>query len=129
MDVLIELLLGFLGELVLPLIWEIFAEVGLQSLAEPFKKQPRPWVAALGYLAFGAAFGGLSLLVLPRHLLGSHGLRVVSAALSPIVAGVGMAALGAWRARRGQRVLRIDRFSYGYGFALAFGLVRFWFAS
>jgi len=129
MEVLIELLLGFLGELVLPLIWEIFAEVGLQSLAEPFKKEPRPWVAALGYCVFGAVLGGLSLLVLPHHLLGSHGLRVVSVALSPVVAGLGMAAMGAWRARRGQRVLRIDRFSYGYGFALAFGLVRFAFAA
>lgn len=129
MEVLIELLLGFFGELVLPLIWEIFAEVGLRSLVEPFKKEPSPWVAALGYSVFGAALGGLSLLVLPRHMLGSHGLRVVSVALSPVVAGFGMATIGAWRARRGQRVLRIDRFAYGYVFALAFGLVRFAFAA
>lgn len=129
MEVLIELLLAFFGELVLPLIWEIFAEVGLQSLVEPFKKEPRPWVAALGYSVFGAALGGLSLLVLPHHMLGSHGLQVVSVALSPVVAGLGMAAVGAWRAKRGQRVLRIDRFSYGYVFALAFGLVRFAFAA
>lgn len=129
MELLIELLLGFFGELVLPLVWEIFAEFGLQSLVEPFRKQPRPWVAAVGYLAFGAALGGLSLWILPHHLLGSQGLAVVSVALSPVVAGFGMAALGAWRARRGQRVLRIDRFSYGYAFALAFGLVRFAFAA
>lgn len=129
MEILFELLLSFLGELVLPLVGEILAEFGLQSVAEPFKRQPRPWVAALGYAVFGALVGGFSLLVLPNHLLGSHGLQVVSVALSPVVAGFGMAALGAWRAKRGQRVLRIDRFSYGYVFALAFGLVRFAFAA
>jgi hypothetical protein len=36
--------------------------------------------------------------------------------------------MGAWRARRGQQVLRIDRFAYGYLFALSLGLVRFYFA-
>jgi len=40
-----------------------------------------------------------------------------------------MAILGAWRARRGQQVLRIDRFAYGYLFALSIALVRFYFAA
>jgi len=31
---------------------------------------------------------------------------------------------GRWRARRGDRVLRIDRFFYGYMFALGFASVR-----
>jgi hypothetical protein len=34
-----------------------------------------------------------------------------------------------WRARHGKPVLRIDRFAYGYLFALAFALVRFLFAA
>lgn len=65
----------------------------------------------------------------PDYLMASKSLRVANAALSPIVAGLSMAALGAWRAKRGQAVLRIDKFSYGYLFALSFALVRFWFAS
>ncbi|MDC9640262.1 hypothetical protein QYG06_18720 [Xanthomonas euvesicatoria] len=40
-----------------------------------------------------------------------------------------MAALGAWRARRGDPVLRIDRFSHGYLFALCFALMRYFFAT
>jgi hypothetical protein len=40
-----------------------------------------------------------------------------------------MAAIGAWRARRGEPVLRIDRFAYGYLFALSLALVRFFFAA
>jgi hypothetical protein len=128
MEIIFEFLFSFLGEFVLQVLGEVFVEVGLHSLAEPFRKEPRPWLAAVGYVVFGAVIGGLSLLVFPHHLVASKGLRVANAALSPIVAGLSMAAMGAWRARRGQAVLRIDRFAYGYVFALAFGLVRFWFA-
>ena len=106
----------------------LFLEVGLRSLAEPFRKEPKPWLAALGYAVFGAVVGGLSLLVFPHYLVAAKGLRVANAALSPIAAGLSMAALGKWRAKRGQAVLRIDRFAYGYLFALSFGLIRFWFA-
>lgn len=129
MEILFEFLFSFIGEFVLQVLGQLFIEVGLHSLAEPFRKQPKPWLAAIGYLFFGAAIGGLSLLVFPDYLVASKSLRVANAALSPIAAGLSMAAMGAWRARRGQAVLRIDKFSYGYLFALSMGLVRFWFAS
>ena len=129
MEILFEFLFSFIGEFVLQVLGQLFIEVGLHSLAEPFRKQPKPWLAAVGYLIFGAVVGGLSLLVFPDYLVASKSLRVANAALSPIAAGLSMAAMGAWRARRGQAVLRIDKFSYGYLFALSMGLVRFWFAS
>lgn len=128
MEIIFEFLFSFLGEFVLQVLGEVFIEVGLHSLAEPFRKEPKPWLAAVGYTVFGAAIGGLSLLVFPHYLVASKGLRVANAALSPIAAGLSMAIMGKWRARRGQAVLRIDKFAYGYVFALAFGLVRFWFA-
>ncbi len=90
---------------------EVFFELGLHSLAEPFRKEPKPWLAAVGYVVFGAVIGGLSLLVFPHYLVASKGLRVANAALSPIVAGLSMAIMGKWRARRGQAVLRIDKFA------------------
>jgi hypothetical protein len=128
MEIIFEFLFSFLGEFVLQVLGEVFIEVGLHSLAEPFRKEPKPWLAAVGYMVFGAVIGGLSLLVFPHYLVASKGLRVANAALSPIAAGLSMAIMGKWRARRGQAVLRIDKFAYGYVFALAFGLVRFWFA-
>lgn len=128
MEIIFEFLFSFLGEFVLQILGEVFIEIGLHSLAEPFRKQPNPWLAAVGYTVFGAVIGGLSLLVFPHYLVASKGLRVANAALSPIAAGLSMAAMGKWRARRGQAVLRIDKFAYGYLFALSLGLVRFWFA-
>jgi len=86
-------------------------------------------LAAIAYALFGAGIGALSLLVFPDYLVANKSLRVANTALSPIVAGLSMAAVGKWRAQRGQAVLRIDKFAYGYLFALGFALVRFWFAS
>ena len=129
MEVIFEILFGFFGELILQLFGEILVEIGLHSVAEPFRKKPNPWLAAIAYALFGAALGGLSLLVFPDYLMHHKGLRVANTALSPIFAGLSMAAIGKWRAKRGQDVLRIDRFAYGYLFALGFALVRFWFAS
>ena len=129
MEILFELVFSFLGEFVLQVLGQLFIEVGLHSLAEPFRKEPKPWLAAVGYVVFGAVAGGVSLLVFPDYLVASKSLRVANAVLSPIAAGLSMAAMGKWRAQRGQAVLRIDKFSYGYLFALSLGLVRFWFAS
>ncbi len=40
-----------------------------------------------------------------------------------------MVAIGSWRAKRGEVLLRIDRFAFGYLFAFAFALVRYRFAN
>lgn len=125
---MIEILIEFLGEFVLQVLGEALFEMGLHSLAEPFRKEPNPWLAAVGYTVFGATLGGISLLLFPDYLMANKSLRIVNAAISPIAAGLSMAAVGKWRARRGQAVLRIDKFAYGYLFALSLGLVRFWFA-
>jgi hypothetical protein len=44
-------------------------------------------------------------------------------------AGLAMMARGAWRRRRDQELIRLDKFAYGYLFALAMALVRFNFGS
>jgi hypothetical protein len=49
--------------------------------------------------------------------------------ITPLVAGGVMSLMGAWRRRRGQPVVRIDRFAYGYLFAVAMALVRYTMAS
>lgn len=116
-----ELLLEFL----LQVVGEALFELGLHSVAEPFRKAPNPWLAAVGYALIGAAFGGLSVWLLPQRMVGGAVWRWVNLLVTPVAVGLCMAALGAWRAKRGQQVLRIDRFSYGYLFALSLALVRF----
>lgn len=125
---MLELILQLLGEFLLQAVGEALLEIGLHSLAEPFKHPPNPWLASIGYAIFGAIFGGFSLIAFPTHLTPAGMLRITNLAFTPIAVGGIMAAMGAWRARRGEPLFRIDRFSYGFLFALALALVRFKFA-
>lgn len=125
---MLELLFELVGEFLLQAIGEALVELGLHSVAEPFRRPPNPWLAALGYTIFGAVLGGLSLLAFPANLV-PETWRVVNLVATPLAVGGIMAAIGAWRARRGESVLRIDRFAYGYLFALSLALVRFFFAT
>lgn len=107
----------------------MLVELGLHSVAEPFRKRPNVWLAVLGYALLGAGVGALSLWAFPSHLTRDGWPRLVNLVVTPVLAGLAMALLGRWRARRGDPVLRIDRFAYGYLFALAVAVVRFNFAS
>ena len=124
---MLEFIFEAVGEFLLQVVLEGLVELGFHSLAEPFRKPPNPWFAAVGYVIFGALAGGISLFLFPMHLVGV-GLRLANLVITPIAVGLLMSAVGIWRLRRDQPVLRIDRFSYGYLFALSLALVRFWFA-
>jgi hypothetical protein len=128
LEALFELLFEFVGEFVLQIVLELLVEVGLRPLVEPFRQRPTPWVAAIGYLLFGAAVGGLSLLAFPQHFVHNPVLRVVNTFATPLCAGAVMAALGHWRQRQGQVTSRLDRFAYGFLFALGLAVVRYFFA-
>ena len=125
---MLEFIVELLGEFLLQVIGEALLELGFHSLAEPFRKQPNPWLAALGYAIFGALTGGMSLLIFPAHLTPAGSPRLANLLLTPLAIGLCMGAMGAWRTRRGEALLRIDRFSYGYLFALSMALIRFQFA-
>ena len=126
---MLELLLQLLGEFLLQGIGKALVEQGMHSVAEPFRKPPNPWLASLGYAIFGAVFGGLSLLLMGHHLTPGGPLRLVNLVLTPVAVGGLMVAMGAWRARKGEPLLRINHFFYGYLFALCFALVRYAFAA
>jgi len=125
---MLEFLFEIVGEILLQGLLEALAELGLHSVAAPFRKPPNPWLAAIGYAIFGAVAGGLSLWLFPSIFVTGEALRILNLVMTPIAVGLLMCAMGAWRARRGQAVLRIDRFAYGYLFALSLALIRFWFA-
>ena len=124
---MLEFIFQILGEFLLQIVIVIFVELGFHSIREPFRREVDPPVAIAGYAIFGAVLGGLSLLVIP-HLLVPERWRILNLLLSPVIAGLVMVGVGALRSRKGQPLLRIDRFAYGYIFALAFAVVRFQFA-
>ncbi|CAN7444436.1 hypothetical protein [Rhizobacter sp. LjRoot28] len=124
---MLEFLIEVLGEFLFQAVGEVLLNLGAHAVAEPFRRHADPWLAALGYLILGGLLGVASLFVVPHLLVGTPW-RVANLVLTPIAVGGLMAALGAWRARRGEPLLRIDRFACGYLFALAVALVRFFSA-
>ena len=125
MEVLLELLLEFL----IQVFGELLFEVGLRSLAEPFRRPPNPLLAAVGYAIFGSIFGGISLLVLSHRMVSGQVWRWANLLVVPFAVGLCMSLLGRWRVKQGQEVFPIDRFTYGYMFAFFFALLRFLGAS
>src|SRR5262249_21727229 len=111
-----EFLFQLLLEFVIQVVGEALFELGLHAMGEPFRRPPNPWLAAIGYAIFGSIFGGISLLLFSHHMVTGMAWRWVNLLLTPIAVGLCMAWLGSWRARRGEAVFRIDRFSYGYLF-------------
>ena len=124
---MLELIFSFIGEFIVQLVAELLVELGLHSMAEPFRREPNPWLAALAYAALGAIVGGLSLLVFPSHFVPAAW-RIANLVVTPLAAGGAMAIVGAWRARRGEALWRIDKFAYGFLFAFTLALVRYVFA-
>lgn len=127
-NTMLELFIEVFGEFILQCLVEGLVELGLHSLAAPFARRPNPWMAGLGYAVFGAILGGLSLLVFPSNFA-TRPWRLLNLIVTPLAVGGAMATLGAWRARRAEDIWRIDRFGFGYVFALSLAVVRFVYAA
>ena len=132
MEILLELvfwLAGLLLEMFGEVLLQLGVELGARSLAAPFKREGsvHPAFTAVGYSLFGAAAGGLSLLVFPDLFVRSPTARLASLVATPVIAGLLMAVIGRRRAAKGQPTIAIDRFACGYLFALAMAGTRYAF--
>ena len=116
-------LLEVFGELLLQLL----VEIGLRSAAMPFRsRQPlHPFLSALGYVLLGGSLGFISVHLWPSPLAHALWLRLLMLVLVPTLAGFLMIAVGAWRERRKQALIRLDRFGYAWLFAFALAFTRF----
>lgn len=142
MEVVVEVVLQVLawlfelsGEFLVQVLAELFAESSShlasrkRAEADDGAHEPvEPWVAMIGYALFGAAMGLASLWLLPHSFITSTPLRVANLLFTPVCSGLAMALLGSWRARCNQRLIRLNKFTYGFCFAFAMSLVRFYLA-
>lgn len=77
----------------------------------------------------GAISGAISVWVFPMHLLASPVMQILNLAVAPIVLGFIFEALGRWRSNHDKPRYLVDRFSFGFTFALTMVLVRYFFAA
>jgi hypothetical protein len=133
-----ELLLGiatvfleFALEFALEVFGGLLLELGLRSLGEPFvaREERNAVLAAIGYVLLGLVLGFLSLLVFPESFVRSESFHGINLIITPTLAGLAMAGIGKLRERKGQTTIRLDSFAYGFLFAFAMALVRFFFTS
>lgn len=127
MEAIFEVVVQFVLEFALQFVFEVLGEFGAQCTAEAFRREPRPWMAVIGYVILGLLAGLLSVLLVPVLMTAPY-LRILNLLLTPVFGGAAMMLVGAWRRRREQHVVRLDSFAYGYLFALSMALVRFWLA-
>ena len=125
MEFLFEPILQLLGEILLQILFELLFEVGVHGVDRVLRKPRHPVWSSIGYLLWGGIAGGLSLLVFPNSAIADPNLRLANLLVTPIVAGLSMMFVGRLRQKRGQTVLRIDRFAYAFAFAFAMAAVRF----
>lgn len=123
--------LGFILELLL----EALLEFGLSALVAAMYRSVRhlwvkarrgsPIAATVLLVIVGFVLGYLSVLLFPHPLVHPSKLHGISLLISPVLAGLAMAAIGRGVRRRGHTPVRIESFGYGFAFAFAVALIRF----
>lgn len=117
----------FLVELLLQLVIEVLVELGFHGMGHAGKPDAGPpaWIAAISYLVFGFLVGLLTLGFFPTLFVRAEWLQIANLVVTPLLVAGLMSLLGSWRRKRGQPLVRLDRFAYAYAFALMVSVVRF----
>jgi hypothetical protein len=122
------IIIEFILEVLLELFGEFFVELFIRAGANI------PWVnkaatnllTALVYFGIGAFIGWVSLWVFPKAFVRSESLHGISLVITPLLAGLVMAAIGWIRTQQGKLATQIERFSYGFALAFGMALIRFY---
>ena len=130
---IVELIVELGGEVLLQVLAQTLAQVGIHLWGNDDReggaaRRLSPNHLLLGYTAMGFLAGGVSLLFWPFALSQHAWVHYANLVLVPPISGLLMVAVGHWRRRRGQEVIGMNRFLYGFFFALATAIVRFCWA-
>lgn len=128
MEFALEFLLQFCGEFLLQALFEVLVELGQHSFADSVRRPRHPLLSTIGFILWGAIFGGLSLLIFPTSPIENPLYRQINLVLTPILVGGLMMLVGKLREGRGQSLVRLDRFGFAFVFAFSMALVRFLWA-
>lgn len=127
MEIIFEIIFGFLGELLLSVLGEVLIELGFEAVTEaPASKGGKKFFLGFLYAVAGLVLGALSLKLLPLMVLGNRSVAVLYFVLAPVVAGLALCAVS-WIIHRGidhRPFFQLSKFIDGVVFTLAFSLTR-----
>lgn len=125
MDFIFYIILQFLGELLVQILFQALAELGFYSLANTFKKPRHPVLSTIGFFLWGAIAGGVSLWIAPASFIINLNLKQLNLIVTPVIIGGAMMFVGKLREKKGQQPVQLDHFGYAFVFAFGMALVRF----
>jgi hypothetical protein len=126
-----EDLLGFILELLFEALFEIVLSAIVAGVYRSLRhfwitaRRGNPIAAAVLLVIVGLALGFLSVLIFPHPLVHPSKVHGISLLISPLLAGLAMAAVGRGVRRRGRAPVRIESFGFGFAFAFAVALIRY----
>ena len=126
-EVIFEIIFGFVGELVLEIVVSGFVELGFHGTAGRISRgaRNRLFVGA-AYAVFGAVLGFASLYIFPKVRFANPLLPLLYFVISPIIAGFALTTVS-WLIDRGignSRWFQLDKFVFGIVFAIGYSLSR-----
>ena len=121
-----ESAIEILFELLLQLVFEALAEMGISSVrhATSRSRHANPALAALGFLLLGGLCGALSGWLLPNRLLPAPPVANISLVAAPVAGGVMMHLYGKWKRTAGKDPSLLATYWGGALFAFAFAIAR-----
>lgn len=126
-EAIFELIIGFVGELVLELIFESLFELGFHRTAERMSRGTRSKLFVGGaYMIFGIVLGALSLLVFRKIQFANPLFPALYFIVSPLIAGLSLTTVS-YLINRGIRPVgwfEWDKFLFGVLFAVAYAIAR-----
>jgi hypothetical protein len=118
----------FFLELIFEFLFQGVVEIVIDVLFKSFGADSR-FTRFVIYTILGGGLGAVTLLIWPRHIIGSEAVRYTGLIVIPIVMGVLMCLIGRVRGTRTATTYGLEAFWPGWGFAFAFGSARVLFAS
>ena len=128
MEAIFELLFQLLAELLIQCVGELLFDFGIKSIVDGDTARRHPVLCFFGNAVLGLIAGAISVLIFRRHFVENTSLRLAMLFAVAGLAGWGMAEFGKWQEKQGGVRAGLERFLNGFVFALAMGLVRFFFA-
>ncbi len=128
---LAELLLGLIGQLIGDMFSGMFNRLTGRSRTT-LTEARRPLSGSARFVLFAlasCAIGALSLQLFPASFARTLDTRIAVLVGVPIACGLMMAAVGAWRQRRGRPAGSLESFHHGLAFALPTTLIRYIWAT
>ena len=96
MEIIFELLVQLVGEILVQGAFELGGR-GVVSIFRKDSAAGNPWLTVCGYVAMGLVSGGLSIWLVPMHLLASPTMQILNLAATPVALGFIFEAVGRWR--------------------------------